>query len=192
VALATDPSARPRRADARRNRERVIRAAAAVFAEKGMEAGIPEIAERAGVGKATVYRSFPSKEHLVAAVAAERLDWITELAAAGLTHHDPGAAFEHVIMAIAQRQASDSAVAGSMAADIHLPELDAARATAHAALDALVDRARVAGALRDDASAGDLRVLFTGVAHVLRSSGEPDPAVWVRYGEMIVNALRAR
>jgi AcrR family transcriptional regulator len=192
MALATDLPDRPRRADARRNRERVIRAAAAVFAEKGMEAGIPEIAQRAGVGKATVYRSFPSKEHLVAAVAAERLHWITTLATQALVQADAGLAFEQVIMAIAERQASDSAVAGSMAADIHLPELDAARATTHAALDALVDRARASGALRDDATAADLRVLFTGVAHVLRESREQDPAVWRRYGELIVDALRAR
>jgi AcrR family transcriptional regulator len=183
---------RPRRADALRNREAVIRAAAAVFAEKGMEAGIPEIAQRAGVGKATVYRSFPSKEHLVAAVATERLDWITALATEALDDTDAGAAFERVILAIAERQATDCAIAGSLAADIHLPELDAARATMQTALDALVDRARGAGALRHDADADDLRVLFTGVAHVLRSGGERDPSIWSRYGELIVNALRAR
>jgi AcrR family transcriptional regulator len=193
MALGTDTRVtRPQRADARRNRERVIRAAAAVFADKGMEAGIPEIAQRAGVGKATVYRSFPSKEHLVAAVATERLDWITTLATQALTDDDPAAAFERVILAIAERQASDCAVAGSLAADIHVPELDAARATTHAALDALLDRARAAGALREDATAADLRVLFTGIAHVLRESHEQDPAVWSRYGELIVDALRVR
>jgi AcrR family transcriptional regulator len=193
MALAIETTRdRPQRADARRNRERVIRAAAAVFADKGMDAGIPEIAQRAGVGKATVYRSFPSKEHLVAAVATERLDWITTLATQALTDDDPAAAFERVILAIAERQASDCAVAGSMAADIHLPELDAARATTHAALDALVDRARDAGALRDDATAVDLKVLFTGIAHVLRESHEQDPAVWSRYGQLIVDALRVR
>lgn len=190
MALVT--GTRPQRADARRNRERVIRAAAAVFAAKGMEAGIPEIARRAGVGKATVYRSFPSKEHLVAAVATERLDWMTTLATQALLDDDPAAAFERVILAIAERQAGDCAVAGSLAADIHLPELDAARATTHAALDALLDRARAAGALREDATADDLRVLFTGIAHVLRESDEQDPAVWSRYGELIVNALRVR
>ena len=61
----------PRRADAVRNRERVVAAAAAVFAERGVEAGVPDIAARAGVGKATVYRSFPTKEHLIAAVVTE-------------------------------------------------------------------------------------------------------------------------
>src|SRR3954453_8752501 len=136
----------PRRADALRNRERVIAAAAAVFAEKGLDAGVPEIAARAGVGKATVYRSFPSKEHLVAAVACERLAWITELATRALEAPDAGQAFEDVVLAIAEQQAGDSAVAGSLAADIHLPELDSARATTHAALDARVDRGGGTGA----------------------------------------------
>jgi AcrR family transcriptional regulator len=183
---------RPRRADAIRNRERVIHAAAEVFAEKGLDAGIPEVAARAGVGKATVYRSFPSKEHLVAAVACERLEWITTLITQTLATQDAGEAFDHVIMAIAERQAGDCSVAGSMAADIHLPELDAARATSHAAFETLVDQARTAGALRPDATATELSVLFTGVAHVLRARGEREPAVWRRYGELIVDALRVR
>jgi AcrR family transcriptional regulator len=182
----------PRRADARRNRERVIAAAAEVFAEKGLDAGVPEIAARAGVGKATVYRSFPSKEHLVAAVACERLAWITELVTRALAAEDAGAAFRDVVLRIAEQQAGDLAVAGSLAAEIHQPELDAARATAHAAFDALVDRGRAAGALRPDATAEELRVLFTGVAQVLRAGDERDPRVWRRYGELVADALRAR
>jgi AcrR family transcriptional regulator len=184
-------STRPRRADALRNRERVIEAAAQVFAEKGMDAGIPEIAARAGVGKATVYRSFPSKEHLVAAVACERLKWITDQVTAALTHPDPGRAFEEVIVLIAERQADDAAVAGSLAADVHSADLDAARATMMATFEALIDRGRAAGALRADATAADLRVLFTGVAQVLRAAGERDPAAWRRYGRLVADALRA-
>src|SRR4051794_7385165 len=187
--MAVSPPALPRRADALRNRQRVISAAAEVFAEKGMDAGVPEVAARAGVGKATVYRSFPSKEHLVAAVACDRLDWITETTTAALLRADAGAAFRDVVIAIAQEQATDSAGAGSLAADIQLPELDAARAATHAALEALVDRARAAGAVRRDATAEELRVLFTGTAQVLRSAGERDPAVWRRYGELIAAAL---
>src|SRR3954453_12360267 len=128
----------PRRADARRNRERVIAAAAEVFALKGLDAGVPEIAARAGVGRATVYRSFPSKEHLVAAVACERLEWIAEITTEALMREDAGTALIDVVVAIAEQQATDRAVAGSLAADIHLPELDSARATTHAALEALV------------------------------------------------------
>lgn len=182
---------RPRRADALRNRERVIEAAAEVFAAKGMEAGIPEIAALAGVGKATVYRSFPSKEHLVAAVAVERLAWMTGRVTSALAEPDPGRAFEAVLVEIAERQAEDGAVAGSLAADIHLPELEAARATTQAAFEALIDRARAAGALRPDATAADLRVLFAGVSQVLRAEGERDPATWRRYGRLVADALRA-
>ncbi|MGZ8647714.1 MAG: TetR/AcrR family transcriptional regulator, partial [Solirubrobacteraceae bacterium] len=64
---------RARRADAQRNHERVLRAAGEVLSERGLEAGVDEIAARAGVGKATVYRSFPTKEHLIAAVVIDRL-----------------------------------------------------------------------------------------------------------------------
>jgi AcrR family transcriptional regulator len=182
---------RPRRADALRNRERVIEAAAEVFAAKGMEAGIPEIAALAGVGKATVYRSFPSKEHLVAAIAVERLAWMTGRVTGALADPDPGQAFEDVLVEIAERQAEDGAVAGSLAAEIHLPELEAARATTQAAFEALIDRARAAGALRPDATAADLRVLFAGVSQVLRAEGERDPATWRRYGRLVADALRA-
>jgi AcrR family transcriptional regulator len=191
MAPATVTSSRPRRADAVRNRERVIEAAAEVFAAKGMDAGIPEIAAVAGVGKATVYRSFPSKEHLVAAVAVERLAWITGRVTQALAAADAGRAFEDVLVEIAERQADDGAVAGSLASEIHLPELEAARATTHAAFDALIDRGRATGALRADASAADLRVLFTGVSQVLRSQGERDPATWRRYGRLVADALRA-
>lgn len=180
----------PRRADARRNRERVIAAATEIFAERGMGAGVPEIAQRAGVGKATVYRSFPSKEHLVVAVACERLNWITELTTAALLREDAGAAFADVIVAIAAQQASDCAVAGALAADIDHPELHAARATTQAALESLVDRARRAGAIRADATAEELRVLLTGISQVLRADGVRDIRTWQRYGRLVADALR--
>lgn len=188
---ATAPDPRPRRADALRNRERVIEAATEVFAAKGMDAGIPEIAAVAGVGKATVYRSFPSKEHLVAAVAVQRLAWITGRVTQALAEDDAGQAFEDVLVEIAERQAEDGAIAASLASEIHLPELEAARATTHAAFEALIDRARAEGALRADATATDLRVLFAGVSQVLRAEGERDRATWRRYGRLVADALRA-
>lgn len=192
MASVLAPEPRPRRADALRNREAVLRAAREVFAAKGMDAGVPEIAARAGVGKATVYRSFPTKEHLVAAVAIERLAWVTEVTLGGLDDADAGAALQRVVVAIAEHQASDGAVAGSLAADIHLPELDAARAAAQTAFEALIQRGRAQGALRDDATGDDLRVLFMGMSTVLRERCEDDPEVWRRFGTLVVDALRAR
>jgi AcrR family transcriptional regulator len=168
----------------------VLAAATAVFAERGMGAGVPEIARAAGVGKATVYRSFPSKEHLVAAVACERLAWITELATAAFAQDDAGAAFADVVVEISEQQASDSALAGALAADIDLPELHAARANTQAALAALIDRARDTGAIRSDATAEELRVLLTGISQVLRADGVRDAATWRRYGVLVADALR--
>jgi AcrR family transcriptional regulator len=190
MSTQTSLPALPRRADALRNRERVIAAATEVFAERGMDAGVPEIAQRAGVGKATVYRSFPSKEHLVAAVACERLEWITDLTTAALVRDDAGAAFGDVVVAIAEQQATDCAMIGALAADIDRPELHAARATTQAALASLIDRARAAGELRHDATAEELRVLFTGMSQVLRADDVRDPRIWRRYGRLVADAFK--
>ena len=73
---------RPLRADAERNRKRLLDAAAAVFAEHGLEASTAEIARRAGVGHGTVFRRFPTKDDLVAAIVVDRLGEITETATA--------------------------------------------------------------------------------------------------------------
>ena len=81
------------RADAVRNRERVVAAAAEVFREKGDAAVVPEIAARAGVGKGTVYRCFPTKDHLVAAVATQRVRWFEAEAREAAASDDPWGAF---------------------------------------------------------------------------------------------------
>ncbi len=79
----------PRRADAVRNREKVIAAAEQVFAEHGIEAGVPEIAEKAGVGKGTVYRNFETKDDLVAAVLIRRMNRFDEDILDALESDDP-------------------------------------------------------------------------------------------------------
>ena len=74
--MATTVPSRPRRADAERNRSRILAAASELFAERGLDASMPELAERAGVGVGTLYRAFPDKDHLLGAVMAERLRWL--------------------------------------------------------------------------------------------------------------------
>jgi len=101
-------SAAPRtRADAVRNYERVLSAASEVLAEKGAEAGVPEIAARAGVGKGTVYRCFPTKEHLVAAVATERARWFERQARAAAADPDPWRAFAEFMASVAEEHRRD-------------------------------------------------------------------------------------
>jgi AcrR family transcriptional regulator len=181
---------RPRRADAVRNRARVVAAAAAVFAERGLEASVPEIAARAGVGKATVYRSFPSKEHLVAAVVVERLGTFEAAIRAALDAADAWTALCGLMGDHAAILAGDRALAGGMARAIHLPELEAARASMWAALDALLARAKAQGAMRDDLGTKDFRILWVGVSRILADEQEVEPAVWRHYAALVAAALR--
>jgi AcrR family transcriptional regulator len=184
-------AARRLRADAARNRDRVVAAAAAVFAERGIDASVPEVAARAGVGKATVYRSFPTKEHLVAAVVVVRLRRFEANIRAAVEADDAWGALVGVLLDHATVIANDRALAGGIARSIHLPELEVARASLWEAIDALLDRARRQGGMRADATAEDLRLLWGGLCRILADEQVRDPAVWRRYAALVAAALRA-
>jgi AcrR family transcriptional regulator len=179
------------RADAIRNRARVVAAAAEVFAEKGEAAVVPEIAARAGVGKGTVYRCFPTKDLLVAAVATERVRWFEREARAAAAAADPWAAFTAFMAEVADAHCRDRGMVASMSQALEEPELLEARADAHAALRELMDRAIAQGAMRADADPADLKILLGGIARSLAAAQEPDAAVWRRSAQLVVDAFRA-
>ena len=179
------------RADAVRNRERVIAAATEVFAEKGEAAVVPEIAARAGVGKGTVYRCFPTKDHLFAAVASERVRWFERQARAAAEADDAWAAFAAFMERVADAHCAHRGMVASMSQAIELPELVAARAAATEAVGELMARAIAQGTMRADAAPADLKVLLSGIGRALAATGERDPAVWRRYVGLVVDALRA-
>jgi AcrR family transcriptional regulator len=187
----TAVEAHPRRADAVRNRARVVAAAAEAFAEHGLEASVPDIAARAGVGKATVYRSFPTKEHLVAAVVIERMADFEARVRTALATDDAWRALVSLLEDHAEVLARDRALVGGFTRRIRLPELEAARASMWSALDALLSRAREQGGMRADATAEDLRVLWVGTCRVLAEDRVDDPAVWRRYAALVAAALRS-
>ena len=190
MAVSTAPAGRTR-ADAVRNRARVIAAAAEVFAEKGDAAVVPEIAARAGVGNGTVYRCFPTKDHLVAAVATERVRWFEREARAAAAAPDPWTAFAAFMARVAEAHCLDRGMVASMSQGIEEPELLEARAAAHEALRALMERAIAQGAMRPDADPGDLKILLGGIARSLAAAQERDAAVWRRSAQLIVDAFRA-
>ncbi len=179
------------RADAVRNRARVVAAAAEVFAEKGEAAVIPEIAERAGVGKGTVYRCFPTKEHLIAAVATERARWFEREARAAAAAADPWSAFGAFMATVAEAHCRDRGMLFSMSQGLETPERLEARAAVNAAVRELMDRAIAQGAMRPGAEPAELKVLLGGVASSLAGAEERDPAVWRHYAQLVVNAFRA-
>jgi AcrR family transcriptional regulator len=179
------------RADAVRNYERVLEAAAELLAEKGAEAAVPEIAARAGVGKGTVYRCFPTKEHLISAVIGERLRWFADAATAAAEEPDAWEAFVELLCDSAERQAVDCTFAAGLTHESTLPEVAEARTAMNAAIDALMARAQAEGRMREGVTSHDLKVLFAGTAQMLRAEGNRDPAAWRRYAGLVADALRA-
>jgi AcrR family transcriptional regulator len=189
--MSTDAATAPKRADAVRNRERVVAAAAAVFGERGIEASVPEVAARAGVGKATVYRSFPTKEHLIAAVVLDRMDDFERRARELLEEPDAWAALNELMSEKAAEHCADRTLASAIQAGAAPDLLAEARRRMWGAVEDLMERAKAQGRMRANATSSDLRVLWGGAARMLAADDVDDPAEWRRYAALVLDALRA-
>jgi AcrR family transcriptional regulator len=178
---------RPLRADARRNRERVLEAAQVLFAAQGGAVPLDEIAAKAGVGPGTVYRHFPTKEALFAAVTEARLRDLVDYARAGADAPDPGAAFAGFLdrmadEAVARRNLQEAFTATGPA------ELAPVRQEMYAALDVLLVRAQRAGAVRAGIRVPDLVALLKAMAQVAAESA--DPTMLERIAAVVRDGLR--
>ncbi|MFB9476251.1 TetR/AcrR family transcriptional regulator [Nonomuraea salmonea] len=150
------------RADARRNRARVLEVAAEVFATEGFSVPVAEIARRAGVGTGTVSRHFPTKEDLVAAIVGSRLTELTIKADELARREDPGTAFFALFIAFVRAGAEDCGLAEVAGDDRRLDELDErAGADLCGRLQELLAAAQKAGAVRPDVSYADVRALMS-------------------------------
>ncbi|HVF78880.1 MAG TPA: helix-turn-helix domain-containing protein [Solirubrobacteraceae bacterium] len=185
---------RPQRADARRNREKVVAAASAAFAESGLEAQVEDIARRAGVGVGTVYRHFPTKEKLVEALAAEHFGKLAAIAEAALD--EPGEPWDLFATTIWR-------AATAVAADVAWCEImgghpSAARAASPGqlrltqAMTTLMNGAQAAGVMREDATVSDIRTIMCGFGHVAAAQRAGNEMNWERYLEIALDGLRTR
>ncbi|MCS0600313.1 TetR/AcrR family transcriptional regulator [Streptomyces sp. LP11] len=160
---ATSPAQRKvtrPRADAVRNRERIVSAAREMFVEHGPDVPLDEIARRAGVGNATVYRNFPDREALVREVVCSVMDRTAEAAEAALTETgDAFAALERFVHAAADDRISALCPMISETFDQHHPDLVASRERVERLVEEVMDRARAAGQLRADVGVGDLMIV---------------------------------
>jgi AcrR family transcriptional regulator len=182
---------RPLRADARRNRERVLEVAREAFAAEGMSVPLDEIARRAGVGPGTLYRHFPTKEALLGAVMHDRMRRLADEAAGLCGSADPGAAFFAFIDRIAieagpKRDLFEAlASAGSGAGQEVASAVDDVRD----GLACLLDRAQRAGAVRAGIGSAELTALLSGMLFALRP--RPGADLWLVV-EVFKDALRPR
>jgi AcrR family transcriptional regulator len=185
-------SERPMRADARRNRARLLDVADAVFASKGTGASTEEIARAAGVGIGTVFRHFPTKEALLEAVFVRRLRRIADQAEALLDADDPGGAFFQFFTGVVEHAATKTAYADALAeAGIDVTDSVApVQQDLRTALGALLGRAQRAGAVRTDIGLAELFALLVGISRAAEHTS--DPTVQVRSLAVVLDGLRAR
>jgi AcrR family transcriptional regulator len=167
---------RPLRADARRNRQRVLDVAEAVFADQGLDVPIDEIARRAELGVGTLYRHFPTKEALFAAIVVGRIERAT-VHAIELARAEPAGEvfFEFLSYLLAQGASKKDfvdALAGS-GVDLHRA-VAPSRRVFRTAVGKLLTRARAAGAVRDDVTLDDILALVAGLFTAIER--HPGPA----------------
>ena len=183
---------RPLRADARRNRARLLAVAEVVFADRGVTASTEEIARAAGVGIGTVFRHFASKEALLAAVLVARLERLAKTADALCAASDPGAAFVEFFTLVVRESATKNAFAEALAeagVDVKHTASEAGQ-NLRRAVDLLLVRAQAAGSVRGDIGAEDVIALLVAAARTAEYSA--DPAIRTRTLAVVLDGLRHR
>jgi AcrR family transcriptional regulator len=188
---APAPGERVPRADARRNRRKVLDAARKRFADDGLDAQIDDIARDAGVGVGTVYRHFPTKEDLLQALVDERFAYFAEVARGALTDPDPWNGFCTLMRESARVTAEDRAVSQAMDQLPGLCETSATKAGLREAGTELVDRAKASGQLRSDFRPEDIGPLMCGLGRAVGPRhADPMSMSWERYLDIMLAGLR--
>jgi AcrR family transcriptional regulator len=186
-------SERPQRADAKRNRERILDSARDAFAVAGADTQMDEVAHLAGVGVGTVYRHFPTKESLLGELVRQKMLTMGANGQAALERDgEPFAVFADLLRQNAGLAADDAAIQYAMlgAGDVVWDFAGDAQAELIALTDELITRAQRAGTMRPDVSAIDIPMLMCGVCATMAHTKAHFN--WRRHLELIIDSLRAR
>jgi AcrR family transcriptional regulator len=195
VAAESEAARRALRADAADNLRRIVDAARAVFAERGIEAPLDEVARRAGVGNATLYRRFPTRDALLAAVFEERLARYADAAAEALRAPDSWTAFRTYVERVCALQAADGGVRDVLTMTFPTAKgLEAQRARLYRDFAELVRRAQSAGELRADFVPEDFVLLLmanAGVVRAMHGAQGTAPRASERFVALVLDGCRA-
>lgn len=180
------------RADAARNRSQLIEEARLLFAERGLDVPLDEIARRAGVGNATLYRRFPTRCHLVAAVFADALREIVGAAEKALAGpEDAWDAFTAYLTFLCETQAANRGIADLLTSAVSgSPDLERLRGQAFDGLARLIDRAKASGGLRPDFRHEDVVLILMANAGLIERTA-PAPEAPRRHLGYVLDGLRA-
>ncbi len=184
---------RPLRADAERNRQRILRAAGEVFAEHGLEASLDDVAHRAGVGVGTVYRRFPDKEALVEALFDERLAELLALGEECLRTPGPGGGLLGFLRRSCRLQAQnrglrDVVLSSGFGQDRIAEHRDHLKPLAQR----LIDQAVAAGTIRPDLHHTDLPILLIMIVAAADYTRDVAPEAWERFFTIVIDGLSGR
>jgi AcrR family transcriptional regulator len=177
------------RADARRNRERIVEAARVVFAEQGLGASMNEVARRAGVGLATLLRRFPSRDLLVAAALGNRMGEFAGLVERALDDPDPWNGFCWLVHRICAMQAGDRGFTEVLTQAFPGGEFEELREQSYRRTVELFDRAKDAGVLRRDFSPHDFPMLLMANAGVVTATAGLAPTTSPRLIAYLLQAF---
>jgi AcrR family transcriptional regulator len=184
-----DAGIRQLRADARRNRERILEAAAEVFGEQGADAQMDDVARRAGVGVGTVYRHFPNKDVLMGELVTQKFRTFTELAREALGEKDAWAGFSQLLHNTAGHMAENLALQDALrTSGAAFDYAEPARREMNDVIDQLVKRAQRQGAMRKDFKSEELGMLMGGLCASMSGplAAECD---WRRHLEILLDGL---
>ncbi|WP_327087330.1 TetR/AcrR family transcriptional regulator [Nonomuraea sp. NBC_01738] len=187
--MSTPQPPRKTRTDAERNRDRVLEAARALFAEFGHEVQMAEVARAAGVGIGTLYRKFPTREELVAAIAEQRSADLVAAARPHLAAADPAQGLAGFLRHVGETLAGDRGMSEVIEKSMGSTEPQGETREALLAVVAeLTGRARDGGAVGRDVTTEDVNMVVCGLAAVIRNAAGD----WRRYVEVALDGLRPR
>jgi AcrR family transcriptional regulator len=180
----------PTRKDAVRNRQLLLDAAKEVFARQGLDAGLDEIARHAGVGVGTAYRHFADKQQLAVALMERAVEQFIEDVAAAQHEDDPWRSVVRYLELSTSLQSEDRALRHVLTGAYDPRRFGDQLDEILGLVDAIVQRARVAGAVRSDLESTDLMLIATMLCSVADMTVEAEPDLWHRYLTMLLEGLR--
>ncbi len=182
----------PLRKDARRNRAALLTAAKAAFAEEGLDAALEGVARRAGVAIGTLYRHFPTRMDLVAAVIADKKRAWIKAAETAVAMEPAWDGLTFFLERVCELQAGDLAFTDIASMRfLHAPGIETARKRAYDLGSQIVQRAQAEGSLRDDVTAEDLAFVVWAHSRVSEATHAIDPQAWRRYLALTLDGFRA-
>lgn len=193
--MAADDCERPRalRRDAARNRQRIVAAARDLFAVRGLEATLNDVAHHAGVGVGTVYRRFATKDELLEAIFEDSIDQVVELAKAALTVEDSWDGFVWFVEHLCALTATDRGLREMVCSKAYGGyRVECARLRLDPHLSQVVERACRDGHLRPDVKPTDMPILNLLAGTVSEYAGHIEPDLWRRYVAILLDGMRSR